>query len=451
MDNVGEFFRADLHCGSQSRLLFFNPVRTQELCCWCVAAVVLIFMKCVIWDGGESMGSGGKMRDGRPPLPVSVGAQMKEDGDGEAANGGDDGEASEAVKNHLKQQVLALTTQVEEIEKNVNEVSKMRSMVRKSKGKVATAATKEKERDKGGSSAANKKQQQVEAERREAARVKRMQELMRQVGTVLRQITQHKWAWPFMKPVDVKGLGLHDYHEVVKHPMDFGTIRDRMDAKDGTGYKHIQEICDDVRLVFSNATSYNQDGSDVHTMAKTLSDKFEEKWKALVEPKLAEEEAKRKQEDKEAQTKEDAAIQAADEAAAERMADDFARQLEELDKKLEDLKQQTTPKNSRAMSIEEKRHLGHSLGRLPPDNLNHVIQIIAQKNPEFNATADEVEVDIDAQDPATLWRLHRYVQAVLSPRTTKTVTPRTPSGKRAASSPAHKSPSKRSKRVVSPP
>jgi hypothetical protein len=106
MDNVGEFFRADLHCGSQSRLLFFNPVRTQELCCWCVAAVVLIFMKRVIWDGGESMGSGGKMRDGRPPLPVSVGAQMKEDGDGEA---------SEAVKNHLKQQVLALTTQVEEV------------------------------------------------------------------------------------------------------------------------------------------------------------------------------------------------------------------------------------------------------------------------------------------------------------------------------------------------
>lgn len=115
MDNVGEFFRADLHCGSQSRLLFFNPVRTQELCCWCVAAVVVICMKCVIWDGGESMGSGGKMRDGRPPLPVSVGAQMKEDGDGEAANGGDDGEASEAVKNHLKQQVLALTTQVEEV------------------------------------------------------------------------------------------------------------------------------------------------------------------------------------------------------------------------------------------------------------------------------------------------------------------------------------------------
>jgi len=29
------------------------------------------------------------------------------------------------------------------------------------------------------------------------------------------QITQHKWAWPFLEPVDVEGLGLHDYYEVM--------------------------------------------------------------------------------------------------------------------------------------------------------------------------------------------------------------------------------------------
>lgn len=29
------------------------------------------------------------------------------------------------------------------------------------------------------------------------------------------QITQHKWAWPFLDPVDVEGLGLHDYYEVM--------------------------------------------------------------------------------------------------------------------------------------------------------------------------------------------------------------------------------------------
>jgi len=31
---------------------------------------------------------------------------------------------------------------------------------------------------------------------------------------VVLQITQHKWAWPFMDPVDVEGLRLHDYYEV---------------------------------------------------------------------------------------------------------------------------------------------------------------------------------------------------------------------------------------------
>lgn len=29
------------------------------------------------------------------------------------------------------------------------------------------------------------------------------------------QLSQHKWAWPFMEPVDVEGLGLHDYYQVV--------------------------------------------------------------------------------------------------------------------------------------------------------------------------------------------------------------------------------------------
>lgn len=31
---------------------------------------------------------------------------------------------------------------------------------------------------------------------------------------VVLQITQHKWAWPFLDPVDVEGLRLHDYYEV---------------------------------------------------------------------------------------------------------------------------------------------------------------------------------------------------------------------------------------------
>lgn len=61
-----------------------------------------------------------------------------------------------------------------------------------------------------------------------------------------------------------------------------------MEAKDGTGYKHVREISSDVRLVFKNAMKYNDEKSDVHVMAKTLLDKFEEKWLQLL-PKVTEE------------------------------------------------------------------------------------------------------------------------------------------------------------------
>lgn len=35
------------------------------------------------------------------------------------------------------------------------------------------------------------------------------------------------YAWPFYKPVDAELLGLHDYHEIIKKPMDLGTVKVR--------------------------------------------------------------------------------------------------------------------------------------------------------------------------------------------------------------------------------
>lgn len=37
----------------------------------------------------------------------------------------------------------------------------------------------------------------------------------------------NSYAWPFYTPVDVVALGLHDYHNIIKQPMDLGTIRVR--------------------------------------------------------------------------------------------------------------------------------------------------------------------------------------------------------------------------------
>ncbi|KAJ8299919.1 hypothetical protein KUTeg_021438 [Tegillarca granosa] len=83
------------------------------------------------------------------------------------------------------------------------------------------------------------------------------------------------YAWPFYKPVDVDMLGLHDYYEIIKKPMDLGTIRKKMDNRE---YKTATEFGEDVRLIFTNCYRYNPSDSDVVAMARKLQDVFEMKY-----------------------------------------------------------------------------------------------------------------------------------------------------------------------------
>ncbi|KAL3581445.1 hypothetical protein D5086_015777 [Populus alba] len=65
------------------------------------------------------------------------------------------------------------------------------------------------------------------------------------------------------------------------------------------------------------------------------------------------------------------------------------------------------------MSTEEKRKLGAALTRLSPEDLTKALEIVAQNNPGFQATAEEVDLDIDAQSETTLWRLKFFVKDAL--------------------------------------
>lgn len=45
---------------------------------------------------------------------------------------------------------------------------------------------------------------------------------------ILRELFSRRhagYAWPFYKPVDAELLQLHDYHEIIKNPMDLTTIK----------------------------------------------------------------------------------------------------------------------------------------------------------------------------------------------------------------------------------
>ena len=82
------------------------------------------------------------------------------------------------------------------------------------------------------------------------------------------------YAWPFYKPVDAETLGLHDYHAVISHPMDLGTVKTKMDNRE---YMTAAEFERDVMLIFANCYQYNSAEHDVVTMAKKLEDVFRRK------------------------------------------------------------------------------------------------------------------------------------------------------------------------------
>ncbi|KAJ7559222.1 hypothetical protein O6H91_04G074700 [Diphasiastrum complanatum] len=247
-------------------------------------------------------------------------------------------------------------------------------------------------------------------------RSKRMADIMKQCGTVLKKLMTHKHGWVFNAPVDAVKLRLPDYHKVIKKPMDLGTVKKKFESGQ---YQSPMEFAEDVRLTFSNAMKYNPKENDVHAMADILRKIFEERWKSIKE-KLEEESLKMRVED---------------ETHSERQGK--GQQLQDLQRHLRSIEDQinsfTNNSNSkhmaparsvapstqrkvpkREMTFAQKSQLSVNLERLPGDKTQEIIQIIKRRNPSLSQSqigdaSLEIEVDIDAVDNDTLWELHKYV------------------------------------------
>lgn len=56
----------------------------------------------------------------------------------------------------------------------------------------------------------------------------KLSEHLRHCDSILKELLSKKhaaYAWPFYKPVDAEALELHDYHDIIKHPMDLSTVK----------------------------------------------------------------------------------------------------------------------------------------------------------------------------------------------------------------------------------
>jgi len=204
---------------------------------------------------------------------------------------------------------------------------------------------------------------------------------------VVTSVFNHRFGFPFLEPVDPVALNIPDYFDIIKHPMDFGTIRKKLV---GGKYESIEDFKADAHLVFSNACLYNHPGSDVYVMSETLREFFNKKMKPI-------EDRERK-----SRNKDDTNIH------------EIRKSVNTIKTLLETNKHSTTAsvdKSKIPMTKAEMRQLSTTINSLSCKHLNTIIQIIQESMPSL-AVEGEIEIDLNSLDNATLRKLEAFVSTI---------------------------------------
>uniref|UniRef100_A0A8C4YES2 Bromodomain adjacent to zinc finger domain protein 2B n=1 Tax=Gopherus evgoodei TaxID=1825980 RepID=A0A8C4YES2_9SAUR len=90
---------------------------------------------------------------------------------------------------------------------------------------------------------------------------------------ILSELETHEDAWPFLLPVNLKLVP--GYKKVIKKPMDFSTIREKLSSGQ---YPNLEAFSLDIRLVFDNCETFNEDDSDIGRAGHNMRKYFEKKW-----------------------------------------------------------------------------------------------------------------------------------------------------------------------------
>ncbi|CAL5200341.1 unnamed protein product [Lathyrus oleraceus] len=240
---------------------------------------------------------------------------------------------------------------------------------------------------------------------------------LKSCSSLLEKLMKHKHGWVFNSPVNVEGLGLHDYFIIISHPMDLGTVKSRLNKN---WYKSPKEFAEDVRLTFRNAMTYNPKGQDVHIMAEELLTLFDERW-AIIEANYNHE--MRYVMDYGQAVSAPSPLSRKTPAFRPPPLDmgrilDRSESMTKPPKPMNFTRSARTPApkkpkandlHKRDMTYEEKQKLSTHLQNLPSDKLDAIVQIMKKQNSALSQHDDEIEVDIDSVDAETLWELDRFV------------------------------------------
>lgn len=250
---------------------------------------------------------------------------------------------------------------------------------------------------------------------------------------ILKELRKNRMAIYFLEPVDPEKLNIPDYFQIIKEPMDFGTIYQKL----CTGqYNSIEQFGQDMRLVFSNAQTYNPSQTEVHTYATQLSKMFEKRFVGIGGISLAIP-ISPEQPSVEPPPVPPAIDTSKTRAELANTIYTLQYSMKELREEISKIKKEktatspgiSTPRNRapprpreelKEMTFDEKRKLSLAINNLQPENLGKIVQIIHQRMPNLAQNSpDEIEIDIDALDTSTLRALEKYVKSCQSKQSGK--------------------------------
>ena len=216
----------------------------------------------------------------------------------------------------------------------------------------------------------------------------RMKALMRDARECFTQTRKHKYAWVFGKPVDPVALHIPDYFDIIKEPMDFGTVKEKLDKKvyakeDGGGP---MEFAREMRLVFDNCATYNTAESDAGLMGSTLRGEFEKAWlNSKLDEKVAEEDGFR--------AEEDAIIAATSDEPVEEEVLIESQQVSEVNRQLAEVQKQLA-------ELQKRQAMGAAGGYAPPPAAGGSGGAKRKRSLDDDYFVDEEDIDLDDYIPA---------------------------------------------------
>lgn len=221
---------------------------------------------------------------------------------------------------------------------------------------------------------------------------RRISEVWRKAGEIVRHIKNRQTSQVFQRPVDPIKDKVPDYFTYVTKPMDLGTIAHRLKERQ---YRDPRDFAADMRQVWANCRAYNVVGSMVRNYGDQLSDEWERKWAESNIEAIWDEAVLQKDPQN---------------VSLDRKLAVSARQLTQ---RVNSIQSVPAADPSRTMTMVEKRKLSIAMAELQGEQLAEVLQIIAESLHHINPDDDdEIELDIDQLDNATLWKLRAFCDAV---------------------------------------